>query len=220
MAKKKPEAAPSPAVAPPPPLCRRAEHPAAGDDAASPRADEAADADARCDADAAADAGCSRRCPACSQANPMMAMMQMMQMMMGGGMAPAVVDPSAMPFTGAAPGRRRQGPRRRHHPPRPAHHRLKTQEALKLGSVLDSLCLTDDRKHALGGVPKGCTIAFAGPPGKGKTPHRPGRAWPASPPKASRSPLSSPRRAFTTRKSPAGTTSARAWSRSACRPPG
>src|SRR5437867_3102733 len=37
------------------------------------------------------------------QANPMMAMMQMMQMMMGGGMAPSVVDPSAIPFTGAAP---------------------------------------------------------------------------------------------------------------------
>jgi KaiC/GvpD/RAD55 family RecA-like ATPase len=38
-----------------------------------------------------------------------------------------------------------------------------------VGSVLDLLCLTDDGKHALGGIPKGCTIAFAGPPGKGKT---------------------------------------------------
>src|SRR4051812_30705909 len=35
--------------------------------------------------------------------NPMMAMMQMMQMMMGGGLAPAVMDPAAMPFTGSAP---------------------------------------------------------------------------------------------------------------------
>ena len=33
----------------------------------------------------------------------MFAMMQMMQMMMGGGLAPAVIDPSALPFTGAGP---------------------------------------------------------------------------------------------------------------------
>ena len=33
----------------------------------------------------------------------MLAMMQMMQMMMGGGLAPSVVDPSAIPFAGAAP---------------------------------------------------------------------------------------------------------------------
>ncbi len=48
-------------------------------------------------------------------------------------------------------------------------NRIRTQEPVKLGSVLDLLCLTEDAKHALGGVPKGCTIAFAGPPGKGKT---------------------------------------------------
>ena len=46
---------------------------------------------------------------------------------------------------------------------------LKTQEAVPFGSVLDLLCLSDDGQNALGGVPKGCTIAFAGPPGKGKT---------------------------------------------------
>src|SRR4051794_34560864 len=31
---------------------------------------------------------------------PMMAMMQMMQMMMQGGLAPSVIDPSALPFAG------------------------------------------------------------------------------------------------------------------------
>ena len=46
---------------------------------------------------------------------------------------------------------------------------VKEQEAVTLGSVLDSLCLTEDGSASLGGVPKGCTIAFAGPPGKGKT---------------------------------------------------
>ena len=47
--------------------------------------------------------------------------------------------------------------------------RIKTQQGVSLGSVLDFLCLTDDCSHALGGIPKGCTIALAGPPGKGKT---------------------------------------------------
>lgn len=104
------------------------------------------------------------------QGNPMMAMMQMMQMMMGGGMAPSMVDPSAVPFAGSTPVS--DGDRGLDADIiRPAllTHRLKTQHAVKLGSVLDSLCLTEDRKHALGGIPKGCTIAFAGPPGKGKT---------------------------------------------------
>ncbi len=102
--------------------------------------------------------------------NPMMAMMQMMQMMMGGGLAPAVVDPSALPFTATAPvpdgdaGLDAEIIR-----PHLLTHRVKTQQALPLGSILDSLCLTDDRTHALGGAPKGCTIALAGPPGKGKT---------------------------------------------------
>jgi predicted ATP-dependent serine protease len=54
---------------------------------------------------------------------------------------------------------------------RPARltERVRKQEAVAVGSVLDVLCLTEDGKHALGGVPKGCTIAFAGPPGMGKT---------------------------------------------------
>ena len=102
--------------------------------------------------------------------NPMMAMMQMMQMMMGGGLAPAVVDPAAMPFTGAAPvADTDKGLDSEMIRPALLSNRIKTQQGIKLGSILDSLCLTEDRKRALGGVPKGCTIAFAGPPGKGKT---------------------------------------------------
>lgn len=101
----------------------------------------------------------------------MLAMMQMMQgMMMGGGMAPMAVDPSAMPF--AAPAAvADQDPGLGADIIRPAtlSDRLKTQEAVPLGCVLDLLCLTEDGRHALGGVPKGCTMALAGPPGKGKT---------------------------------------------------
>ena len=41
--------------------------------------------------------------PGMQPGNPMMAMMQMMQMMMGGGLAPAVMDPAAMPFAAPAP---------------------------------------------------------------------------------------------------------------------
>lgn len=101
--------------------------------------------------------------------NPMFAMMQMMQMMGGMGMSGAM-DPSAVPFASATP-----------QPDgdagldagiiRPAllTDRVRTQEPLPVGSVLDLLCLTEDAQHALGGLPKGCTIAFAGPPGKGKT---------------------------------------------------
>lgn len=102
-------------------------------------------------------------------ANPML-MMQMMQMMMGGmGMVPQM-DPSAVPF---ASGQVKADPDKGLESDiiRPATltDRIRTQEAVSLGSVLDLLCLTEDGKNALGGVPKGCTIAFAGPPGKGKT---------------------------------------------------
>lgn len=102
--------------------------------------------------------------------NPMLAMMQMMQMMMGGGLAPAVVDPSALPFTGTGPtADGDQGLDADIIRPSLLDHRIKVQKGVPLGSVLDALCLTEDRKNALGGVPKGCTIALAGPPGKGKT---------------------------------------------------
>lgn len=104
------------------------------------------------------------------QGNPMLAMMQMMQMMMGGGLAPSVVDPSALPFTGGAlVADHDKGLDADIIRPALLTNRVKTQQGVKIGSVLDVLCLTDDRKHALGGVPKGCTIALAGPPGKGKT---------------------------------------------------
>lgn len=102
-------------------------------------------------------------------ANPMMAMLQMMQMMMGGGM-PQLVDPAALPFTGAAPvADTDQGLDADIIRPALLTGRIKTQEGVPMGSVLDSLCLAPDRQHSLGGIPKGCTIALAGPPGKGKT---------------------------------------------------
>jgi KaiC/GvpD/RAD55 family RecA-like ATPase len=105
------------------------------------------------------------------QQNPMMAMMQMMQMMMGGGGMPqAGVDPAAVPFaqqggmTDSDKGLMADIIR-----PALLSNRIKAQEAVPLGSVLDLLCLTEDASHSLGGVPRGCTIALAGPPGKGKT---------------------------------------------------
>jgi len=102
-------------------------------------------------------------------ANPMMAMMQMMQMMQGGG-AGMVADPSAVPFAMGQevadddPGLDADIIR-----PSLLENLVKEQEGVETGSVLDLLCLTNDSQNALGGIPKGCTIAFAGPPGKGKT---------------------------------------------------
>ena len=107
--------------------------------------------------------------PGAGGANPMMAMMQMMQMMSGGG-AGMMPDPSAMPFAVGQevvdddPGLDADIIR-----PSLLDNIIKEQEGVELGSVLDLLCLTSDGQNALGGVPKGCTIAFAGPPGKGKT---------------------------------------------------
>jgi len=104
-----------------------------------------------------------------AQPNFMLGMMQMMQTMMGGMSVPSV-DPSAIPFAGAQ-GQRDVDPGLEAGIIRPAvfTDRIRTQEGVPTGSVLDLLCLTEDAKHALGGIPKGCTIAFAGPPGKGKT---------------------------------------------------
>jgi KaiC/GvpD/RAD55 family RecA-like ATPase len=101
--------------------------------------------------------------------NPMMQMMQMMQMMMGGGMGAPMVDPAAVPFSTQAVADGDKGLESEILRPALLSNRIKSQEAVPLGSVLDLLCLTEDAKHALGGVPKGCTIALAGPPGKGKT---------------------------------------------------
>lgn len=104
--------------------------------------------------------------------NPMMAMMQMFQQasMMGGGMMPGM-DPSAMPFAQPVMGQQDGDPGLEAGIIRPSTlaHRVKTQRALKLGNVLDLMCLSEDGKHALGGVPEGCTMVFVGPPGQGKT---------------------------------------------------
>jgi len=97
--------------------------------------------------------------------NPMAQMMQMMQGMMGvGGGAP--VDPSAQPFVGRD--EQEVGLEADVVEPALIEDLVKEQAALPVQDVLDRLCLRPDGK-ALGGLPKGCTIAFAGPPGKGKT---------------------------------------------------
>lgn len=102
--------------------------------------------------------------------NPMLQMAQMMQMMMAGSMAPAMMDPSAMPFAGApAVDDKDAGLSSDFLRPALLQNLIKSQEGVSLGSVLDLLCLTEDGSAALGGVPKGCTMALAGPPGKGKT---------------------------------------------------
>jgi len=100
----------------------------------------------------------------------MMQMMQMMQMMMGGAPAAGAVDQSAQPFTYAAP-EASTDPGLEADLVRPGRLEslIRQQEPLPVQEVLDLLCLTEDGQHALGGIPKGCTIAFAGPPGKGKT---------------------------------------------------
>ena len=104
--------------------------------------------------------------------NPMMAMMQMMQMMMGAGQLPmAGMDPAAVPFGQPAQAQPDGDPGLDADVIRPAtlDDLLKTQQALTTGTVLDKLCLTEDQQHALGGLPRGCTMALVGPPGKGKT---------------------------------------------------
>lgn len=102
--------------------------------------------------------------------NPMMQMWQMMQMMTAQQMGAPTMDPSAMPF--AAPQLAQDGdPGLDASIIRPATFTelTRTQEAVTTGSALDLMCLAQDGETALGGLPKGCTIAFAGPPGKGKT---------------------------------------------------
>lgn len=104
------------------------------------------------------------------QGNPMLAMMQMMQMMSGQMGGAGMMDPAAVPFaTGQMVEDTDEGLDEDIIRPALLDHLIKEQEAVSLGSVLDLLCLSADRMHALGGIPKGCTMAFAGPPGKGKT---------------------------------------------------
>src|SRR5690554_2971732 len=102
--------------------------------------------------------------------NPMMMqMMQMMNQMAGGmGMAPGF-DPSAAPFQGDLSKDEDSGLDADIIRPATFDDLIRRQEPLPTGTALDYLCLTEDGKHALGGLPKGCTIAFVGPPGKGKT---------------------------------------------------
>lgn len=100
----------------------------------------------------------------------MMQMMQLMQMMQMMGPSANLPDASAQPFVsphnqdaGADAALEAEFVR-----PSQLKQLLYEQQALPFHEVLDRLCLTSDGK-ALGGIPKGCTIAFAGPPGKGKT---------------------------------------------------
>jgi KaiC/GvpD/RAD55 family RecA-like ATPase len=87
-----------------------------------------------------------------------------------GAIGLAGVDPAALPFARPEP-QPDKDPGLDADIIRPAliADLIKVQEAVPTGSVLDLLCLDADRAGALGGLPKGCTIALAGPPGKGKT---------------------------------------------------
>lgn len=108
--------------------------------------------------------------PGLPAVNPMLQMMQMMQTMMGMAQGLPLVDPAALPFTAPeAPAAEDRGLEADLIRPARLTGRLKTQQPLPTGSVLDLLCLTEDGASALGGLPRGCTCALAGPPGKGKT---------------------------------------------------
>ncbi|WP_372369225.1 ATPase domain-containing protein [Candidatus Uabimicrobium sp. HlEnr_7] len=97
-------------------------------------------------------------------------MMQMMQMMMAGNMGIAGADTAAQPFANMdIPEEEDLGLDADIIRPHQLRSVVKTQEPLPLYTVLDYLCLTEDGKFSLGGIPKGCTIAFVGPPGQGKT---------------------------------------------------
>ncbi|NVB41355.1 AAA family ATPase [Pseudenhygromyxa sp. WMMC2535] len=102
--------------------------------------------------------------------NPMMMqMMQMMGQMAGGmGMAPQF-DPAAAPFQGEVSKDEDPGLEAELIRPATFDDLIRKQEALPTGTVLDYLCLSEDSKTSLGGLPKGCTMALVGPPGKGKT---------------------------------------------------
>ncbi len=101
--------------------------------------------------------------------NPMFAFMQMMQAFQQGPQG-GYVDPAAMPFSMPEPVQDTdQGLDAEIIRPALLENRVKTQQAVPMGSVLDVLCLDENGEKPLGGIPQGCTIAFAGPPGKGKT---------------------------------------------------
>ncbi|MCA9685417.1 MAG: AAA family ATPase [Myxococcales bacterium] len=102
--------------------------------------------------------------------NPMMMqMMQMMGQMAGGmGMAPAF-DPTSAPFQGELSKDEDAGLDADIIRPATFDDLIRRQQPLPTGTVLDYLCLSEDGQKALGGLPKGCTMALVGPPGKGKT---------------------------------------------------
>ena len=102
--------------------------------------------------------------------NPMMMqMMQMMGQMAGGmGMAPQY-DASSAPFQGELTKDEDAGLDAEFIRPATFDDLIRRQEPLPTGTVLDYLCLSEDGKTSLGGLPKGCTMALVGPPGKGKT---------------------------------------------------
>jgi RecA/RadA recombinase len=99
----------------------------------------------------------------------MMQMMQMFQMFGGNAAGMPMMDPSAVPFAPAVS--TEADPGLDAHILRPATFQdlIRHQRAIPTGTILDRLCLTEDGKAALGGLPMGNTIAFAGPPGAGKT---------------------------------------------------
>ena len=102
--------------------------------------------------------------------NPMALMLQMMQGMAGMSPPAMGVDPSAQPFRAGVPADEAEpGLAADIVKPAMVEDLVKEQRALPVQPVLDRLCLAPDGKAALGGLPLGCTIAFAGPPGKGKT---------------------------------------------------
>lgn len=98
----------------------------------------------------------------------MMQMMQMLQMMQM--MGQNLPDAAAQPFVAPQSQQPATDPALEAEFVRPSElSQLRyEQQALPFHEVLDRLCLKPGG-GALGGIPKGCTIAFAGPPGKGKT---------------------------------------------------
>ncbi len=107
------------------------------------------------------------------QQNPMMMMMQMMQMMMQGGMggaepagrsrvAPVRVGAGSPTTTTAASTPTSSAPR-----PSPSSSARRSACRRAPCSTTSASPRTARRRSAA--IPKGCTIALAGPPGKGKT---------------------------------------------------
>lgn len=100
----------------------------------------------------------------------MLQMMHMMQAMMGMTAVPqAAPDPSAVPFTAVeSPAAADEAPAEGIVRPAKIAKPIRSQEPLATGTVLDRLCLEEDAKSALGGIPKGCLCTLAGAPEKGK----------------------------------------------------